>query len=67
MKSLLVIVSLLLPTFNLSAVESGWNILKKKWDQDHWLDFASIEWDYFMIHNTDGKFYGAVGMVYQSP
>lgn len=45
----------------------GWRILQDDFEQNTPLDVVSFEWDYFMIHNHDGRFNGIVGYVLANP
>lgn len=45
----------------------GWRILQDDYQQNNWLDIVSFEWDYFMVHNHDGRFAGIVGYVLANP
>ncbi|MCG8669275.1 MAG: hypothetical protein MI867_07655 [Pseudomonadales bacterium] len=45
----------------------GWRILQNDYQQANWLDVVSFEWDYFMVHNHDGRFAGIVGYVLANP
>lgn len=56
----------LLSTYTL-AREGGWNLLKPSWQAEHPLDFLSIEWEYFMIHDDQGRFNGIIGVVLTNP
>jgi hypothetical protein len=46
---------------------SGWNLLSPEWNQHHPLDFMTIEWEYFMVHDHEGRFNGIVGYVLTNP
>ncbi len=54
-------------TLPILANEGGWNLLKPTWQADHPLDFSTIEWEYFMIHDGQGRFNGMVGYVLTNP
>lgn len=45
----------------------GWHILSSEYDSDNWLDSLSHEWDYFMIHDRNNNFMGAIGYVLTNP
>ncbi len=45
----------------------GWHILSATWNDKHPLDFMTIEWEYFMIHDYEGKFTGTIGYVITNP
>lgn len=45
----------------------GWRILQDDFEKDTGIDIVSFEWDYFMIHNRDGRFNGIVGYVVANP
>ncbi len=45
----------------------GWRVLQDDFEQNTPLDIITFEWDYFMIHNRDGRFNGIVGYVVGNP
>lgn len=45
----------------------GWMILQDAFDADNPLDMLTFEWDYFMIHDADGKFTGSIGYLIANP
>ncbi len=45
----------------------GWNIMKPNFLKPNRLDGISIEWDYFMIHDKEGKFTGIIGNTVTDP
>lgn len=45
----------------------GWNLLSPDWNKNHPLDFMTIEWEYFMVHDSQGKFNGIIGYVLTNP
>lgn len=45
----------------------GWRIVQSDFEQNTPLDIATFEWDYFMIHNRDGRFNGILGYVLANP
>lgn len=44
-----------------------WNLLSPSWNSDHPLEFMTIEWEYYMIHDYEGKFNGVIGYVMTNP
>ncbi|MCU0660907.1 MAG: hypothetical protein MUC50_01105 [Myxococcota bacterium] len=46
---------------------AGWNILAPGYPKNNNLDLLSFEWDYFMIHDKDGKFTGSIGYLIANP
>lgn len=46
---------------------AGWKLLSTEWNQHHPLDFMTIEWQYFMVHDHEGRFNGIVGYVLTNP
>ncbi len=45
----------------------GWRILESEYERSDPADFLSFEWDYFMVHNDDGRFTGSVGYLIANP
>ena len=45
----------------------GWNIVGGDYLKPNPLDGLSIEWDYFMIHDREGKFTGIIGNTLTDP
>ncbi len=45
----------------------GWHTMASDYDTGHALDGLSIEWDYHMIHDSDGEFTGIIGYVLADP
>ncbi|MCP4132044.1 MAG: hypothetical protein GY754_13785 [bacterium] len=46
---------------------SGWNVLSEDYRDPHILDGLSLEWDYFSIHDSEGKFTGVVAYLVADP
>ncbi len=46
---------------------AGWKLLSTEWNQHHPLEFMTIEWEYFMVHDDEGRFNGIVGYVLTNP
>ncbi|VVS91548.1 hypothetical protein DBB_11160 [Desulfoluna spongiiphila] len=45
----------------------GWNVLSEDYRKPHILDGLSLEWDYFSIHDKNGKFTGVVAYLVADP
>lgn len=45
----------------------GWRVLQDDFESGTPIDVVTFEWDYFMIHNRDGRFNGIVGYVVGNP
>ncbi len=45
----------------------AWKTMDNAWDGDHWMDFATLEWEYFMIHDDDSEFVGVLGYILTDP
>jgi len=45
----------------------GWNVMSDDYRKKHILDGLSLEWDYFSIHDEDGKFSGVVAYLVADP
>lgn len=44
-----------------------WNILREPYQQAFWFDGLLLEWEYFMIHDQQGRFTGSLGYVLADP
>jgi hypothetical protein len=51
----------------LSGGLAGWNILAPSYPANNNLDLLSFEWDYFMVHDKEGKFTGSIGYLIANP
>lgn len=45
----------------------GWNIMSPEYLEPSDIDGISFEWDYFMVHASDGAFTGSVGYLFANP
>jgi hypothetical protein len=45
----------------------GWNILNDPFLDGGLLDGLSLEWEYYMLHDKDGRFTGSIGYVLADP
>ena len=45
----------------------GWRVLQNDFEKNTPIDIVTFEWDYFMIHNRDGRFNGILGYVVGNP
>ncbi len=45
----------------------GWNVLDSSYEGLNLLDGLSLEWDYFMVHDDQGRFTGSVGYLLSDP
>ncbi|MBM4253445.1 MAG: hypothetical protein FJ146_15865 [Deltaproteobacteria bacterium] len=48
-------------------VHAGWNILNAPYTSGSPVDGFTFEWQYFMVHDRDGKFTGSIGFVLADP
>lgn len=45
----------------------GWRIMAPDWDTADANDAMSFEWDYFMVHDEQGRFTGSIGYLIANP
>jgi hypothetical protein len=46
---------------------AGWMILQDAYDAGNPFDMLAFEWDYFMVHDAEGRFTGSVGYLIANP